>query len=255
VKLSPLNLIVIFLLLAVQLAIAAPDKNTISEKILRLAMLDLDRYTVNSRNKHKGKNTNIRAVEKQSLVSKRRNQSYPANCLTWDASQINSKAKRFEKAINDYSRQYHVDKNLIKAIITVESCFKVKAKSHADARGLMQLIPATAERFGVKNIYNPRQNIRGGVKYLKFLQARYKGDLKKILAAYNAGEGIVDKHKGIPPYKETQKYVQRVLEIYARLNPKARRVSAVYNVAQKGKKPGRYGWEYNRSLAPHLYKK
>jgi len=144
---------------------------------------------------------------------------------------------------------------LIKAVITAESCFKVKAKSHANARGLMQLIPATAKRFGVQNSYNPEQNIRGGVKYLKFLKARYKGDLKKVIAAYNAGEGAVDKYKGIPPYKETKNYVKSVLKTYAKLNPKAARVSAVYQLPKIGNKAGRYGWRYNRQLAPHLYKK
>jgi soluble lytic murein transglycosylase-like protein len=247
-----------FLLLSTHLANAAPDKNTISDKALRLAMLDLDFHKVN---KSKIKKKQVRSVRKQHLISKRRdqvgqgNQRYSTNCLTWSAHQINRKAKRFEKAITDYSRQYRVDKNLVKAVITVESCFRVKAKSHAGAQGLMQLIPATARRFGVRKSYNSRQNIRGGIKYLKFLKARYRGDLKKILAAYNAGEGAVDKYKGIPPYKETQKYVKKVLKIYARLKPKTRRVSKVYGVTKKGKKPGRHGWQYNRKLAPHLYKK
>ncbi len=134
----------------------------------------------------------------------------------------------------------------------------------------MQLIPATAERFGVKNIYSAEQNIRGGTKYLKFLLARYKGNLKKTIAAYNAGEGAVDKYKGIPPYRETQSYVKNVLKIYRMLIPKKKkkvvkivktkskktkkRVYAVYQPPKLGRKPGRYGWQYNKRLAPHLYK-
>jgi len=231
----------------------AVPTNTAIEKELQLAMLDLNRIAAAQA---KPKINHTRSVRKESLISKKRsNVALPANCLKWSTHQINRKAKQFDKAISDYSRQYHVDKDLIKSVIAVESCFKTKAKSHAGAEGLMQLIPATAERFGVKKSYDPRQNIRGGVKYLRFLKDRYKGDLVKVLAAYNAGEGKVDKHKGVPPYKETKLYVKNVLKMYTRLNPKAWRVSAVYDVAKQGQKPGRHGWEYNRSLAPHLYKK
>jgi soluble lytic murein transglycosylase-like protein len=125
----------------------------------------------------------------------------------------------------------------------------------------MQLIPDTAKRFGVKNSYNPHHNIRGGVSYLRFLLDRYKGDLHKTIAAYNAGEGKVDQYKGIPPYKETKQYVKNVLRIYEKLNPlfarinaRNKRVSAIYYPPGLGQKPGRHGWKYNRLLAPHLYK-
>jgi len=235
-----------------QLTIAAPHKSTVPESALRLAMLDLANQELIS---PKSKKLQKKSVRKRGLISKRRVDVMPSNCLKWNAHQINRKAKQFDRSIISYSRQYHIDSNLVKSIITVESCFKTKAKSHAGAQGLMQLIPATARRFGVTKSYNPQQNIRGGVKYLKFLKSRYKGDLKKILAAYNAGEGAVDKYKGIPPYKETKHYVKNVMKIYARLNPKAGRVSAVYTVTKKGQKPGRHGWQYNRSIAPHLYKK
>lgn len=192
---------------------------------------------------------------------------YSKNCLEWNAIQINRKAKTHLKPITKYSRLYRVDSNLIKSIITAESCFRIKALSHKGASGLMQLIPATAERFGVKNIYNSEQNIRGGTKYLKFLLARYKGNLKKSIAAYNAGEGAVDKYNGIPPYRETKRYVKNVLKIYRLLAPKKvkkkkprkqlkaqKRVLVVYQPPKLGKKPGRHGWQYNRRLAPHLYK-
>ena len=201
---------------------------------------------------------------------------YPANCLQWSAFQINQKARSHSKPITKYSRLYHVDSNLIKSIITAESCFRVKALSHKGASGLMQLIPATAERFGVKDIYNAEQNIRGGTLYLKFLLKRFDGNLKKTIAGYNAGEGAVDKYNGIPPYRETKQYVKNVLKVYRLLSPSAkkkvtvlkaekstaninkskikRRVQAVYQPPKLGKKPGRYGWQYNRRLAPHLYK-
>jgi len=240
------------------MAVPVSNKNVVSDHTLQLAMADLNRQKLVKPKLAKSKRAKKqkRSVRIKRLVSKRRTKNkLPSNCLKWNAHQINDKAKRFDKAISQYSRQYRVDKDLIKSVITVESCFRVKAKSHADAHGLMQLIPATAKRFGVRDSYNPKQNIRGGVKYLKFLKARYKGNLKKIIAAYNAGEGAVDKYKGIPPYKETKNYVKNVLKTYAKLNPqKAGRVSAVYQMPKMGNKAGRHGWEYNRSLAPHLYK-
>jgi Transglycosylase SLT domain len=109
---------------------------------------------------------------------------------------------------------YKVDPKLVLSIITAESNFKVSAKSHADAHGLMQLIPATAERFNVKNAYNASQNIKGGVAYLRWLLSYFRGDVTLAVAAYNAGEGAVDKYHGIPPYKETKNYVKKVMALY-----------------------------------------
>lgn len=188
-----------------------------------------------------------------SKVSKRRTSS--GSCILWNAKKINEKANQFKPYIDQYARQYRIDHNLIKAVITAESCFKVKALSHAGAQGLMQLIPATAKRFGVSNSYKPKQNIHGGTQYLRFLMDRFKGDLKKVIASYNAGEGAVDKYKGIPPYKETIQYVKNVMQVYSVLRPPAvKKVKAVYKPPIKGRKAGRQGWEYNRSIAPHLYK-
>ncbi len=109
-----------------------------------------------------------------------------------------------------------VDTYLARAIIQAESAFNYKARSKAGALGLMQLMPSTAERFGVLDPFDPRQNIRGGVKYLKWLHTYYEGNLTKVVAAYNAGEGAVNRHRGIPPYRETQAYVPRVLDLYQR---------------------------------------
>lgn len=109
---------------------------------------------------------------------------------------------------------YHVDRKLVLSIISAESDFTVYAMSNKDAHGLMQLIPATAERFNVKNAYNATQNIKGGVAYLRWLLSYFRGDVMLAVAAYNAGERAVDKHHGIPPYKETKAYVARVLSLY-----------------------------------------
>jgi hypothetical protein len=109
-----------------------------------------------------------------------------------------------------------VDTHLARAIIQAESAFNYKARSKAGALGLMQLMPSTAERFGVLDPFDPRQNISGGVKYLKWLHSYYEGNLTKVVAAYNAGEGAVNRHKGIPPYRETLAYVPKVLDLYHR---------------------------------------
>ena len=109
-----------------------------------------------------------------------------------------------------------VDTHLARAIIQAESAFNYKARSKAGALGLMQLMPSTAERFGVLDPFDPRQNISGGVKYLKWLHSYYEGDLTRVVAAYNAGEGAVNRHKGIPPYRETLAYVPKVLDLYHR---------------------------------------
>jgi hypothetical protein len=110
--------------------------------------------------------------------------------------------------------EHQVDPKLVHAIIQVESGYNAHAVSRKGAEGLMQLIPATAERYGVQNTFNPQQNIEGGVSYLKYLLGLFKGNVPLTLAAYNAGENAVIKKGGIPPYAETVDYVQRVTDIY-----------------------------------------
>lgn len=243
----PQSLLVFIGLLAVQVAVAAPVRVPLKESDLRLAMIDFSRLEGIKGNVSKKK----KAPVKPKIV-----EILPSNCLKWNKTQINRKASAYGKHITKYSRKYKIDSNLVKAVITAESCFKRKALSHAGARGLMQLIPATADRFGVKDSYNAESNIRGGVKYLRFLFDRFKGELPKVIAGYNAGEGAVDKYKGIPPYKETKQYVKNVLKVYDLLKPvKKKRVKAVYQPPKLGNKPGRSGWQYNRARAPHLYKR
>lgn len=117
--------------------------------------------------------------------------------------------------IVDSSVRYGIDPLLIYAQMHQESTFKLKATSYKGARGLMQLMPGTAFRFGVKDIYNPKQNIEGGVKYMRWLLNAFGGDVALALAGYNAGEGAVMKYGNqIPPYRETQEYVRRITARY-----------------------------------------
>ena len=117
---------------------------------------------------------------------------------------------RFDSIINEASEEFAVDKNLIKSVILAESSGKENALSKANAKGLMQLIDSTADSLGVKNVWDPKENIFGGTKYLSQLLRKYNGDINLALAGYNAGPGNVDKYDGIPPFEETKTYVARV---------------------------------------------
>jgi soluble lytic murein transglycosylase-like protein len=120
-----------------------------------------------------------------------------------------------------------VDSQLVHSVIRAESNYNLAAVSPKGAQGIMQLIPSTARRFGVADVFDPKENVEGGVKYLRFLLDYFKGDYAKTIAAYNAGENAVDKYKGIPPFAETQNYVSRVAH-----NLEAAREAAPKVVAQ-----------------------
>jgi len=122
----------------------------------------------------------------------------------------------FDKVIREAAYRHGVDEALVKAVIRVESDFHARAVSPKGALGLMQLMPATARRHRVQRVFEPRDNVDGGVQHLRYLITRYSGKLTLALAAYNAGEGAVDKYGGIPPYAETQGYVTRVLAYHKR---------------------------------------
>lgn len=114
--------------------------------------------------------------------------------------------------------RYRVDPQLALAVIVVESDFNSSAISPKNAQGLMQLVPKTAVRFGVKSAFDPTENVKGGLAYLRWLLAYFQGDVRLVVAAYNAGEQAVDKHRGVPPYPETRDYVRKVTSIYTRTN-------------------------------------
>jgi soluble lytic murein transglycosylase-like protein len=121
-----------------------------------------------------------------------------------------------EKIVREASDRHRVDPALVRAVIETESNWNPKAWSHKGAGGLMQLIPTTAQRWGAYDVFNPQQNIDAGVKHLKWLLERYNGNLDLALAAYNAGEGAVDRAHGVPAYRETRDYVQKVQNAYFR---------------------------------------
>lgn len=123
---------------------------------------------------------------------------------------VKERLSKYDGIIRSAAQKFGVPEELIKSVITAESAGKPDAKSHAGAKGLMQLMDGTARDLGVKNSYDPVQNIMGGAKYLSMMLARYDGDIELALAAYNAGPGNVDKYDGVPPFKETQQYVKKV---------------------------------------------
>jgi len=129
-------------------------------------------------------------------------------------SSNNRLPRRFESIVRSISHRHGVDPNLVWAVMKAESNFNPRARSRAGARGLMQLMPGTARQHNVADIYDPADNINGGVRHLRLLLNRFRGNVRLALAAYNAGARPVDRFKDIPPYAETRKYVRRVLAYY-----------------------------------------
>jgi len=157
--------------------------------------------------------TNVRP---KGVASAKRLFSYVEACYACgalpgvDFGKISLNTSAYSNEIRAASQKFGVEEAIVRAIIHAESAYRPNAVSRAGARGLMQLIPATASRFGVADSFDPAQNINGGVQYLAWLLKRYDSNLTLAAAGYNAGEGAVQKYGGVPPYAETQRYVQRV---------------------------------------------
>ena len=130
----------------------------------------------------------------------------------------NASKAQIKAMISQIAQKHGLDEKLVHAVVKQESGFNPKATSHCGAMGLMQLMPSTAKSLGVKDAYNPVQNVDGGVRYLKSMLEKYNGNVVLALAAYNAGSGAVDKYKDVPPYKETQNYVKSILSNYLSQN-------------------------------------
>ncbi len=142
---------------------------------------------------------------KTSRKNKKKGASIPVKRLILDS---------YDDHIKEASQRFNIPEALIKAVIVVESNFAPMAVSHAGAQGLMQLMPDTAVEMGVEDVFDPRQNILGGTRYLRMLANSFEGDLVLTLASYNAGQKAVNRHMDIPPIAETQRYVRRVLQLY-----------------------------------------
>lgn len=135
-----------------------------------------------------------------------------------------------EKLVREAAERHNVDPALVRAVIQTESNWNPTAYSRKGAGGLMQLIPSTAQRYGASDVFNPQQNIDAGVSHLKWLLERYNGNLDLALAAYNAGEGAVDKAHGIPAFRETRNYVHKVQDAY--FSPGSGRVEGAFTNAR-----------------------
>ncbi|WGS86602.1 MULTISPECIES: transglycosylase SLT domain-containing protein [unclassified Methylomonas] len=139
---------------------------------------------------------------------------HPEPVVTVTVTDNNPNRQIVEAWVNQIAPVYGIDPQLVMAVIKAESAFNPTALSGKNAQGLMQLIPETAERFGIKDAWNPVQNIKGGTAYLHWLLRHFEGKVDLVLAAYNAGEKAVERYKGIPPYAETQNYVKQILAWY-----------------------------------------
>ena len=137
-----------------------------------------------------------------------------ASCRGVTSRIMDTRAAAYRSVIERAAERYGVSGQLVRAIISVESCFDRLARSVAGAQGLMQLMPSTAKSLGVEDVFDPVQNINGGIRYFSEMQRRYQNNNRLALAAYNAGPAAVDRFNGIPPYRETRNYVQKVLKRY-----------------------------------------
>ena len=174
---------------------------------LRAVELDLK---IQESNQHQYTNSELRKMSYDTLIYVDEKFVYKKIKL---AGKKNVK-KELEKLSRAIARKYGISPNLFAAIIKAESDFELKALSHMGAHGLCQILPENFKRLGIKKPFDPIQNMSGGAKLFKQLMTQYKGNINYALAAYNAGSGAVDVYNGVPPYKETQEYVKRVLEIF-----------------------------------------
>jgi soluble lytic murein transglycosylase-like protein len=152
--------------------------------------------------------------------------------------QFFANAMPFGDLIHEKAKKYDVDPILVAAVIEQESKFRSRARSQVGAQGLMQLMPRTGRWMGARNLYDPAQNIDAGVKYIKYLSEKYDGNLKKTIAAYNAGEGNVNRYNGVPPFRETQTYVRKVMHNYEKRNNELRAFNAGAREAESAPEPG-----------------
>ena len=184
-----------------------------SADIYRCKRADGTRHYTNIREPGRRCELVVRSSKKKrsgSSARKGSSSSRPKSTATKDPTRY----QRYDGLIGEAASLYQLPEPFIRAVVRVESDFNPSVVSRAGAMGLMQLMPKTARSMGVSDPFDARQNILGGARYLRVLANRFKGDLILTVAAYNAGHGAVEKYNGIPPYRETQRYVRRVLKHY-----------------------------------------
>lgn len=160
--------------------------------------------------------TRSRAPRRRSTANSATSHSATSHRAGGRSSAARSTPSRWDSQIREAAALYQLPEAFLRAVMRVESNFQPEVVSSAGACGLMQLMPRTAARMGVTDVFDPRQNVLGGARYLRVLANAFEGDLVLTVAAYNAGEGAVIRYQGIPPYEETQRYVRRVLTHYYR---------------------------------------
>ena len=148
------------------------------------------------------------------FVNQARNPSTPQQTPATSGQARTADQSDLDQLIQRSASRHQVDPDLVRAIVRVESNYNPYAVSSRGAQGLMQLIPATARRFGVRDAFDPRANLEGGIHYLKHLMDLYDGDLELALAAYNADENAVSRYNGVPPFRETRNYLRKISQIY-----------------------------------------
>lgn len=153
--------------------------------------------------------------EKFTFIDKYGRPTATKSCKGMTEKLMERRAQRYMASVNRYADERQLDPILIKAIIRAESCFDRRAVSRAGAHGLMQLMPATARSYGVHDRFNAEQNLRAGIEHFSDLMQLYRNNVRLALAAYNAGAHNVKKYKGVPPFRETQTYVKKVLKFFA----------------------------------------
>jgi soluble lytic murein transglycosylase-like protein len=182
--------------------------------IYRCKRKDGTHHYTNIRESGRGCQLVVRGSKRSKASSSAKKKPASTSGTSGARSKDPARYSRYSSLIDEAAQLYQLPQSFIRAVMRVESDFNPEVVSRAGAMGLMQLMPKTARSMGVADPFDARQNILGGSRYLRILANRFKGDLVLTVAAYNAGEGAVEKHNGIPPYKETQRYVRRVLKHY-----------------------------------------